>query len=80
MRPLNEIIQRAGDRLKTQGLAQSLVSMRQKKDHAELTFQTEKELASIVSKQATGVREPSMVGIVVWIPANAFEEQKGSAS
>ena len=75
-----DVIQRAGDRLNSQGLAQSFVSMKQKKDYAEVTFQTGNGFGLMLAKQACGVSEPEYVGVVLWIPNDAFAESKGGAS
>ena len=77
---LIELIQRGGERVKSQGLAQSFLGMQQMKHDAKVTFATEKELAQGLAKQACGVREPEYVGVVPWIPKDAFAASNGGAA
>jgi hypothetical protein len=70
---ITELLERAGDDLKHQRLDGSFVSMRQKKEHAEVTFSTESEVASQLARSVmTGGKAADYVGIVVWVPATAW--------
>lgn len=71
-----DIIKRGGDRVKVQGLAQSFLSMVQKKADAEVTFATEKYLAQMLAKHAFCGREPEYVGVVLWIPKDVWDGSK----
>lgn len=70
---ITTLLERAGDALKTQRLDTSLVAMRQRKGHAEVTFSTEKAMASQLAKSAFVGAKADFVGIVVWIPSSAWK-------
>lgn len=70
---LLELLARAGDGLKHQRLDGAFVSMRQKKDDAEVTFATEKEVASQLARSVMTGKAADYVGIVLWVPATAWE-------
>lgn len=72
-----DVMQKAGDRLQTQGLAASMITARKNKKGCQITFSTSDKMYGEVTKQACGVREPKMVGVVCWIPADVFPESGG---
>lgn len=72
---ITELLERAGDGLKHQRLDGSFVSMRQKKKHAEVTFSTEPQVASQLARSVMTGKAADYVGIVVWVPASAWDSQ-----
>ena len=76
---ITELLERAGDGLKHQRLDGSFVSMRQKKAHAEITFSTEPEVASQLARSVMTGKAADYVGIVVWVPATAWNASPNKA-
>ena len=75
-----DLIQRAGDRIKTQGLARSVTNVSQnKKGVGKITFETEAQMASGLMEQTVLGKTPEYVGVVIWIPSDCFESLKGGA-
>ena len=70
---ITKLLERAGDRLKTQRLDTSFVAMKQKKQHAEITFCTDKGMADQITKSIMTGTKADYVGVVVWIPVDAWE-------
>lgn len=73
---LIDIISKAGNRLRHQLLSGCLVRCRQLKSDAEITFATTKDKASDVMKASVLGVSGDYVGIVVWVPADCFEQQE----
>ena len=76
---ITELLERARDKLKHQRLDQSFLSLKQKKGYAEVTFSTESEAGSQLAKSVFTGKAADYVGIVVWVPAEAWgnPENKG---
>ena len=70
---ITELLERAGNKLKTQRLDTSFVAMKQKKQHAEITFCTDKGMAGQLTKSVMTGAKTDYVGVVVWIPVDAWE-------
>lgn len=80
MKTIIDLIQRAGvEKVPVQYLSQSFHAMDQKKDHARVTFCTEKGKASELARSVFTGKPPEYVGLVVWIPATAWDASSNNA-
>lgn len=72
-----ELIQKAGvENVKVQPLQRAFKEMIQHKHDAEITFFTDKAMASELAKASVLGTQTSHVGLVLWVPASALPDNK----